>query len=306
MPIHLSPVSRREFLRSALVAAAGITIIPCGCTDTATGDTHWALLSDVHVAADPDAILHEVNMAAHLRQALAEVLALERKPAGVFINGDCACTAGLPDDYATLRGLLRPVAVAKLPLHMTLGNHDHRENIRAAFAKEYDKVSPVESRHVSIVETSLLDWVLLDSLDKVNSTPGVLGKTQLDWLAAALDSRKDKPVIVMVHHNPQTVAAGNTTTKVSGLTDTAELFDVILPRKNVKALVFGHSHRWDLKQRDGLHLVNLPAVAYVFAKDQASAWVDCNLAADGMTLEFRSLNPAHPAHGQKTGLKWRA
>jgi hypothetical protein len=61
-----------------------------------------------------------------------------------------------------------------------------------------------------------------------------------------------------------------------------------------------------LKQRDGLHLVNLPAVAYVFMKGkQPSAWVDCILASDGMALELRSLDPAHPAHGKKTELKWR-
>ena len=73
-----------------------------------------------------------------------------------------------------------------------------------------------------------------------------------------------------------------------------------------KALFFGHSHKWDLKEKDGLHLVNLPAVAYPFAKDQPTGWVDCNLSVTGATLELRAHNDQHPAHGKKTELKWRA
>ena len=275
MPVHLSQISRRQFIRTTLVAGASLTVFRSAWAEPGRGDSHWALLSDPHIAANPKEVSRDVNMTAHLKQAVSEVLALENKPAGVFVNGDCAFALGLPEDYANYKSLIKPFAASGLPVHMTLGNHDHREHFRKSLTADNDKASLVASRHVSMVETGFVNWVLLDSLDEVNSTPGILGKEQRDWLAGALDASGDKPAIVVLHHNPNLDANSK-----SGIADTAELFAVILPRKRVKALVFGHSHNWNIQQREGLHLVNLPAIAYVFAKNQPSAWVDCNLSAN--------------------------
>jgi len=75
-------------------------------------------------------------------------------------------------------------------------------------------------------------------------------------------------------------------------------FDLLAPRKQVKALIFGHTHHWDLQQKEGLHLINLPAVSYPFKAGDPAGWVDLHLAEQGATLELRSLDPAHPAHGK--------
>lgn len=305
MPMCLPPISRRQFIRHALAAGAGLTAFRHSFAASGGADTRWALFSDTHIAESLDTVAREVNMAAHLRAAITEVLGLADKPAGVLVNGDCAYLKGLEGDYTSFAGLIKPLSDAGLPVHLTLGNHDDRDNIRKGVVAAVG-ASPMEGRRVSIIETSRANWVLLDSLDKVNSTPGRLDAEQRAWLAAALDARKDKPALVMVHHNPQAVPAGDTTTKITGLVDTAELFDLLLPRKQVKALFYGHSHVWSIKEREGLHLVNLPAVAYVFAKTQPSGWVDCRLESGGMALELRSLDPAHPEHGRKTELVWRA
>ena len=89
------------------------------------------------------------------------------------------------------------------------------------------------------------------------------------------------------------------------LVDTEPLFKVLSPRPHVKALIFGHSHVWKVEQREGLHLVNLPPVAYVFAASNPNGWVDARVAADGLTLELRCLDPQHAQHGQRVQLKWR-
>jgi 3',5'-cyclic AMP phosphodiesterase CpdA len=133
-------------------------------------------------------------------------------------------------------------------------------------------------------------------------TPGVLGEKQRQWLIEALDARKDRPAIVVCHHNPQFEVVG----KASGLVDTAELFAALVPRKQVKAVVFGHTHHWDVQQRDGIHLINLPPVGYIFRAGDPAGWVDVRLAEKGATLELRSLDPAHPAHAKRTELQWRA
>jgi len=299
MPLHLTPLTRREFLRGAALAGAGLMMPRALFAAENADDSHWALLSDPHIAGNADLVFRDVHLADHLRAAVQAVAALTERPAGVFVNGDCALKDGQAQDYATFTSLLKPLTDAGLPLHMTLGNHDDREHFWTALMPEKN-ARPLQSKHVSLVEGSHANWVLLDSLDKTNSTPGLLDKEQREWLGKTLDEHADKPTIVMVHHNPDFNAA-----TTSGLVDSTELFEVLVPRQHVKAVIFGHTHRWEFKEKDGIHLINLPAVAYPFAKEQPTGWTDCHLAAGGATFELRAHDDKHPWHGEKKELKWR-
>jgi 3',5'-cyclic AMP phosphodiesterase CpdA len=302
MPLHIAPLSRREFLRRS--ALAGASLLACPALRAAEGGVdpdRWALLSDTHVAGDPTTVAREINMAEHLRTVVTEVTALGTKPAGVFVNGDCSLDHGLPEDYATFVDLLKPVSDARLPLHLTLGNHDERETFWTSLKGVRPATPPLASKHVSVVEGAGANWFLLDSLDVTKQTPGRLGDEQRAWLATALDARRNKPALVMVHHNPIPSEPG----KKSGLLDTEELLAVLLPRRHVKALFFGHTHTWRMAEQDGLHLVNLPAVAYPFKKEEVTGWVDCKLRDGGAALELRAIDTAHPAHAKLTELAWR-
>lgn len=299
MPLHLAP--RRTFLRRAALAGAALFATRHLPAAEAGASSRWALLSDTHIGPKPETIARETNMADHLRAVVKEITALPTAPTAVFINGDCALKAGLVDEYATFTPLLQPLTAARLPVHMTLGNHDDRANFWKALNHASDAARPVQSKHISVIESAHANWFLLDSLDVVDKPPGKLDTAQRDWLAKALDERKSKPALVMVHHNVHL----DPTKPNSALLDTNELLEILLPRRQVKALFYGHSHKWELLERDGLHLVNLPAVAYAFAKDQPTGWVDCQLKPGSATLELRAHNEQHPAHGKKTELKWR-
>lgn len=295
MPFHVPPINRRQFLLGSVAAGAGLLLRP---TWSADRDPHrWALLSDPHVAEDAAFVAREVNVSDHLRRVVAEVAALDRLPAGLIVNGDCAYGVGTLGDYATFSGLLKPISTAGIPMHYTLGNHDQRDNFRQSLAAGSKNV--VEGKVVSLIETPRANWFILDSLDKTNMAPGIVGEEQRRWLAQALDARKDRPALVMVHHNPIFEGVSK------ALVDTQELYDLLAPRKQVKALIFGHTHHWDLQQKEGLHLINLPAVSYPFKAGDPAGWVDVHLAEQSATLELRSLDPAHPAHGKKSELKWR-
>ena len=300
MPLHLTP--RRDFLRHTALAAAGWFAARRLPAAEAGASSRWALLSDTHIGPKPESVARETNMADHLRAVVKEITALPAAPAAVFINGDCALKAGLVDEYATFTPLLQPLTAARLPVHMTLGNHDDRANFWKALNHAADAARPVQSKHISVIESAHANWFLLDSLDIVDKPPGKLEQSQRDWLAKALDERKSKPALVMVHHNLHL----DPTKPNSALLDTNELLEILLPRRQVKALFYGHSHKWELKTQDGLHLVNLPAVAYAFAKEQPTGWVDCQLKSGSATLELRAHNAQHPAHGKKIELKWRA
>jgi len=181
-----------------------------------------------------------------------------------------------------------------------LGNHDNRERFWQALPEDRPSQPSLADRQAAVLRTPRANWFILDSLEETLATPGLLGQTQLDWLAGELDANRDKPALVLFHHNPG--LSGN-----MGLKDTGAFFEVIRPRKQVKAYIFGHTHAWSVRQdRSGIHLVNLPPVAYVFQPDEPAGWVHAQLDKKGMRLELRCLDTTHKAHGQVHELPWRA
>ncbi len=299
MPGHLPPLSRRRFLTGL---TASLSLLPL------TGELwaedkdieRWILFSDIHIAEDRAKVARGVTMAANLERAVKEASALAKQSAGVFINGDLAYNTGEPGDYTTVSELLEPLRKAGQAVHFTLGNHDQRENIQKGVKVTGEGHGAVLDKFVSVVKGKQANWFLLDSLEQTNKTPGLIGETQLTWLAKELDAHKDKPAVIMVHHNPDTAE------KRSGLKDTEKLWEVLTPRKQVKALIFGHTHVWSLKVHEsGIHQINLPTVAYVFNAAQPTGWVDAAVKADSLTLRLNAFDDKFPDHGKAKELKWR-
>jgi 3',5'-cyclic AMP phosphodiesterase CpdA len=261
----------------------------------------WALLADIHLAADRTLVEMGVNMADNFAHVSKELLALSERPEAVLIDGDCAFASGQKADYSTVAELAEPIRLGQIPIHLTLGNHDNRERFWEVFGAEKPARPLVADRQVAIVRNRYANWFLLDSLDRTESTPGLLGPEQLDWLAKALDANADKPALVIVHHNPG-LTGGN-----KGLTDSVAFLELIRPRRHVKAYIFGHTHSWNVEQDgSGIHFINLPPVAYVFQPGKPSGWVHAKLNRNGMRLELRCVDRTHKAHGQVVELSWRA
>ncbi len=316
MPFHLPPVrhsaSRRAFLLTS--AVGGITVLTqrvfgAGAAGPAAA-SHWALMSDTHIDADAATEARGAVMAANLERVREEILGHSDRFEAGFLNGDCAYLSGLPGDYATLGGLLKPFSEAGLPLHFNMGNHDDRGPFCEAFAAQRPESPPVEGKHVTVLETPLVNWFLVDSLQRVNNVTGEIGEAQREWLARALDERPDKPAIVMGHHNLQeTPGEKNGKPYVTGIEDTLAFRDLLVARRQVKAYVFGHTHNWSLSQPEhmaGLHLINLPPVAYVFDAARPNGWTHATVREEGLTLTLRALDKSHPEHGVVKELAWRA
>ena len=302
MPIYLPPVSRRTFLKRSLLAGAGFALAPESFAASRRTDANsWAFLSDTHIAADAGKIARDINMTEHLTRVSREVLDLPKRPAGVIVNGDCAYNQGEPGDYQQFTRLIEPLRAGGLPLHLALGNHDQREHFWAALPPKDVARRAVANRQVALVKSPNVNWFILDSLETTLATPGSLGAAQLTWLAKSLDANRRKPAVVVLHHNP------GARENVSGLKDTEALLEVIRPRQQVKAWIFGHTHVWRIQaDPSGIHLINLPPVAYLFHPGDPAGWVHATLRKDGMKLELRCLDTAHKDHGQVVDLKWRA
>ena len=311
MPILLPAISRRKFMGAGAGAGLSLLLSRRALADGKADPNRLFLISDTHIDAKPETVKSAVNMFNNLKQVCGELLEADGKPAAVLHCGDCAFLNGDPEDYATFTGLIKPLREAGMPIHLTLGNHDHRDNFWAAIKAEKDAGTepgkPVENRYVTVLEMPLTNWFILDSLDKTNKTPGVVGEKQIAWVAGELDKHKGKPAIVMVHHNPvfPNPNAAGAPAKAGGITDTEALWKELGPRAHVKALIFGHTHNWSLTKREGVHLINLPTVAYPFTPGKATGWVDCKIGEKGMDLALSCIDKKHAQHGEKQNLEWR-
>jgi 3',5'-cyclic AMP phosphodiesterase CpdA len=304
MPISLLPegdfklLTRRGFIsRTAAAALVGLEAQRTALTHDQKPP--WlAWLSDTHIDADPGRMNLSQNMSRNLERVVTEILAEPTKPDAVFIDGDLALKNGQAGDYERLLALLKPIREAKIPLHLALGNHDDRDQFRRVLSAEPPGASEIQDKHVLVIDLAGLRLIVLDSLDKPDLVPGVLGASQLSWLARALDTEPARPTILFVHHN--------LSEKQGALTETRQLLEIAEPRKAVKAIVYGHSHRWERTQQEGIHWLNLPAVGYPFSADQPLGWCRFEPGTRGATLTLRAIGGATAADGQRVELEWRA
>jgi 3',5'-cyclic-AMP phosphodiesterase len=302
MPVTLPQLSRREFLKRVAFAGAAMALAPCshaGLFGKPRDEHTFIFLSDSHIAADTRAVHANVNMADNFAGCVRELTEWPVKPAAVIVNGDLAYSHGAPEEYATFGKLLLPVR-ALAPVHLSLGNHDERDNFWKAFPEDATRLDSVPQKQATFFSSSYANWFLLDSLDVTAHTPGDLGSAQLKWLSRQLAAHTDKPAIVVFHH-PLDI------TGFMGLRDSLAFEDILIRNRQIKAFIFGHTHNWNIAQHScGVHLINLPQTAYPFLPGRPSGWVRTTFARDGMEIELRCLDHKHPEHGKVANLKWRA
>jgi 3',5'-cyclic-AMP phosphodiesterase len=296
MPIYLPPISRRSFLAGSLAAGAGVLLSHDAlAAERKTNPHRWAMISDTHIGTHREDTRNGTKPAETFIKTVEQVLDLDPRPAGIIITGDLAFLQGLPANYRLIKELFQAIREAGIPLHLMLGNHDDRENFWAAFPE--DKPAGAAADHqAAVVETPLANWFLMDSLFKTDVTPGLLGKDQLQWLAKALDAHADKPALLIAHHNLE---------GLTGLQDAAALLQTAVDRKQAKAYFHGHTHQWKVRSEKEIHLVNVPATAWLFDAREPRGWLDIILQKAGATVVMNALDKKHAKHGERLELKWR-
>jgi Icc protein len=308
MPIILPPITRRQFIQRSLAFGGTAIMAPHALAaadrkGAGLDQNRVALLADTHISADssqrypgtkwPGTPVKEedhewVNMADCLTEAAKSVLALNPRPAHLIVNGDCALSNGKEGEYKEFLRLVEPLRAAGITIHVTIGNHDNRENLW--------KLLPFLKReqigvHAGVIELPHANLVLLDSGKR-----GVLGEEQLDWLAKELDQRTDKPALVFGHFNPY---PNRGIRPNKGMRDGASLLKLLAERKHARGYFYGHTHEWQYDQRDHLHLINQPAVSYYFGKGHAHGWVDMKLSETTAELELQCIDPKHKQHREQ-------
>lgn len=294
-------ISRRRFVGQLLVLgglgyAGGLT-----AAERKSNPELWALFSDLHIAGDVSSVRQGINMANHLSEVGRELVSLTELPDHLLITGDLSSINGQPEDYATVKKLLRPIVDCGVPIYSIPGNHDAREPLREALPKLTESPD-IPGKYAGIVRGQNVNWFLLDSSLKMNDSSGGIGEAQRQWLAQQLDANAATPAIVALHHPP--IAAPGSS---PALRDSAEFLEIIRSRKQVKACVFGHTHVYaTTTDSSGIHLINLPAVSYPFDPKNPTGWVLATISKSSIRLEFHCSDKNHADNGKITDLKWRA
>ncbi len=289
---------RRGFIESAALGCTFAALAGCRSSTSTPRDARGpslrlALLSDTHIPGDRINGHRGFNPWENLRRIVPEVL--QAKPEGVILNGDAARLEGLPGDYAELLQLLAPVA-AEAPVYIGLGNHDDRKNFGQALTAPSGLRQAVKEKHVLVIEHTVIRIVVLDSLQFVNKAPGLLGKEQRSWLAGFLSTHRDRPVALFVHHTLDD--------NDGDLLDAPRLFELLRHHHHVKAIFYGHSHVWSRTRREGIHMVNLPAVGYNFRDLDPLGWVDARFHDTGVDLTLRAFAGNAADHGKTHPILW--
>jgi 3',5'-cyclic AMP phosphodiesterase CpdA len=131
-----------------------------------------------------------------------------------------------------------------------------------------------------MIEHPTVRIIQLDSLLYVNQVAGLLGRDQRRWLTEFLPATDQRPTVLVVHH---TLSDGD-----GDLLDVNQLFAIIQPHRQVKAIFYGHSHVWEIGERQGVKLINLPAVGYNFRDQDPVGWVEARFHPDGVALTLRT------------------
>ena len=333
MPAHLLPISRRRFLAGAAATMASVAHGDLNGAESEVNPDSWFVLSDTHLLSSRSIEQHYSRNKAAMQaraklvstnfdRAAKQVTSFSQQPAGLILNGDCVHVGGR-EEYELLARKFE--LLKKIPIHVTMGNHDHRQNFSDVFrGRDGNDRVLLEDHHVSVLKSRHANLVLLDSLtmqypERPVKGPGKLDKRQLDWLASVLDSTSDKPTIVMFHHNidpsdalqkrsgPQQILipSGDPFRGLAGgLQDTDLFLDLLTTRSHVKAVFCGHIHQFRIFSWRKLHFVSLPPVGYAFGPKEAVGWCRLLLQDGGVTLDLQALDTQHARHRKQVQLRW--
>ena len=212
-------------------------------------------LTDLHFQASSNELYKGINADAHFLQCLDWLS--DNSCDLLLLTGDLAHGAS-PDAYARLQGYL---AELDTPWIWLPGNHDDAQHMLAVADQAVDQVRSVE----------LAGWRLL-ILDTTHAPDGKgsgsVGPEQMQQLRQQLEVEQDKPVLVVMHHNP--VPVNSAWQDEIMLANSQEFNQLVTTYSQVKAVVFGHVHQPIDRVEQGVRYLATPATSVQFLAGQDS------------------------------------
>lgn len=191
----------------------------------------FIVLADTHIVPEGQ-LSHEIDTLARLEAAVAFVNEHHGDADFVVFAGDLA-DRGEAEAYRRFKDAVAPL---KPPVHLTLGNHDHRPT----FLEIFGAYLATETGNVDrVIDAKGYRVIVLDSSDPELRGAGRLEAGQIDWLKARLAEARDRPVVVVLHHN---ITAFHVQTDFIILEDSAVFAEALKTHPDVRQVISGHVH----------------------------------------------------------------
>jgi len=208
-----------------------------------------AQISDPHVGTGAEA----GSSVEALRQAVAAVEGLDPAPVAVLATGDLTAN-GQPDEFELVRELLEPLA---MPVHPIPGNHDRREEMRAAFA-DHAGIAAAEGPLDYAIDCGPVRVINVDTWVE-RQAGGAIGAEQIGWIKRELGAAGTKPVILAMHHAPIGVGLDEFDRIGLAQEDRDSLRDLFEHGPAPELVVTGHIHRAASGQIGGVPIFVCPS-----------------------------------------------
>ncbi len=189
--------TRRAFLSTSAWISTTLAVHRWSIASDSDKPLSIALLSDTHIAADPENEYRGFKPTSNLKLAVEQVVQSPAKIA--FLCGDAARANGQRADYEQLPKMATAHSRQDADAHRSRQSRRPSE-FSSSVSDRRGSRSARKQKEVSIVDIGPQRWIVLDSLMYVDKVPGLLGDEQRSWLEKTLATESTKPTILMVHH----------------------------------------------------------------------------------------------------------
>ena len=217
-------------------------------------------ISDTHIVPKGALVSGRLDTSDALARLVARINSIREQVGPIealLVSGDLS-DDGSAESYARFKTLIAPLDLAT---YVISGNHDAREPMRAAFAKELPTSGPLNwVRKVGNIHLIGLD-TLVDG-----QKYGTLTSDSLSFLEHALSTVGDEPVLLALHHPP--FACGIGFMDDIGLNNRAALREILGGFSGTMRIVCGHIHTMILSDVAGQIAISAPSPNSTFAYDR--------------------------------------
>lgn len=216
----------------------------------------FVVMSDLHVVPEGELSM-TLDTGARLEQAVDAVIARYRDADFCILAGDLT-DLGQPSAYERLKII---IARLPIPVHITLGNHDHRPSFLSVFGDHFvaetgkvDKVIDLKGYRIIVLDSS-----------EPGRVDGVLEATQIAWLRARLAEAMDRPVVVILHHNANALHIESDDIRIL---EPDAFIAALKSHPDIRQVIAGHVHLTSTATFRGLPFTTLSGGHYSCTVDQ--------------------------------------
>lgn len=214
-------------------------------------------LTDTHMnaAGKQEGDFAKFNLAEKVKQAFQHAKDNGVKPDFALITGDLV-HEGDATDYVYARSLLDECSeLIGAPIHVVLGNHDHRAPFRQGFLGELPSEEPYYYSH-------MYDGLRLIGLNTQveGDHGGIVDDEQMAWLAEQLKTPAPEGTIIAIHHPILTIGGFGGD---HHLLKNREAFGNLIEGTDVLAVMAGHVHSNNVGTYKGICSVAASGTAFI-------------------------------------------